>query len=90
MSNDERVVGGLAFGVEKPTRLSFEQLRTWVVWQFPRRKAGTLFGAVHPPGEARGWYPALIDSAKKRADVYGYVDEPFDSPEAAADWLATV
>lgn len=89
MSDDERVVGGLALAAEKPTRLSFEALRTWVVWQFPRRKDGRLLGAVHPPGEARGWYPALIDSANERAEVFGYVDEPFDSPEAAADWLVT-
>lgn len=90
MSNGTQEIGGLVLQIGKPTRLTFGQLRTWVIWQFPRRKAERLCGAVHPPGDTHGWYPALIDGKKERAEVYGHLDQVFDSPEAAADWLATV
>ena len=89
MSRETREVSGLVIQDDKPTRVSLSQLRSWVVWQFPRRKGEKLCGAVHPGGNERGWYPALIDGQRDRAEVYGHLDQRFETPEAAADWLAT-
>ncbi len=89
MSKATHQIAGLALQTGKPTRLTFAQLHEWVIWQFPRHKGPGMCGAVHPPVAGAGWYPAIVDAARKRADVYGHLEEPFSTPEAAADWLAT-
>lgn len=80
-------VAGVTFSRTAPTRVTFAEMFSWVIWQFPRPFRSGLRGAVRPPVEGHGWYPAVIFPADKHAQVYGHVAEPFDSPEAAADSL---
>jgi len=81
------VIDGLTLDPGAPTTLSFEELHTWVVWQFPRLRVGGYSGAVHPPEVGHGWYPALIDATAGQVLVYANVSERFPSPEAAARHL---
>ena len=41
-------IEGITFALTGPTAVSLERLYTWVVWQFPRPRAGGYSGAVHP------------------------------------------
>ncbi len=68
----------------KPTMISQKRLVNWVVWQYPKKVADGLCGAVHPPSASFGWLPAIIYLDKKEVQVHGHVPEPFDSPESAA------
>jgi hypothetical protein len=70
-----------------PTELPLQELFTWVIWQFPRKQAGGLLGAVRPPMAQHGWFPAIIHSKNKTVLVHGQVERPFDTPEAAADYF---
>jgi hypothetical protein len=72
---------------DRPTDLSFAELYRWVLWQFPRHKGDGLGGAVHPPAAETGWYPAVIQPDSQRVLVYAHLEQCFDSPEAAAEWL---
>lgn len=83
-TSKKHTINGLAFDSAGPTIVSLDQLYTWVVWQFPRLRAGGFSGAVHPPIAGYGWYPAIIDPTKRRVLVYAHLEEPFRSPEAAA------
>jgi hypothetical protein len=78
----------IQFHPDRPTKVSFSQLKSWVIWQFPRQQGDSLYGAVRPPIAEHTWYPALIAPQRQQAVVYAHLDEPFDSPETAADWLA--
>lgn len=81
-------IEGITFKLNnsKPTMISHKQLRSWVVWQYPKKVAGGYCGAVHPPTAHFGWLPAVIYRNKKEVQIYGHLPEPFDSPESAADY----
>ncbi|MCI0576514.1 MAG: hypothetical protein L0332_22240 [Chloroflexi bacterium] len=81
-------VDTLTLRTDRPTELTFAELYTWVIWQFPRKKAGGLCGAVRPPLAGHGWFPALVKSKEKRVLVHGHLPEAFLTPQAAAEWLA--
>jgi hypothetical protein len=83
----QQVVAGIALSNEKPTRLSYEELYTWVIWQFPRPQNGGLCGAVHPPLPRHGWIPAIIFTSKKYLEIYAHWNKQFSTPEAAADYF---
>lgn len=63
-----------------------KQLDDWVTWQYPKKVADGLCGAVHPPSPNFGWFPAVIYRDKNELLVYGNVPETFDSPESAAEF----
>ncbi len=85
----QRTVAGIALSNEKPTRLTYDELYTWVIWQFPRPLNGGLVGAVHPPMPQHGWIPAILFAGKKHLDIYAHLDEPYPTPESAADYFHT-
>ena len=87
MAQKRLIVAGITFSRKSPTLVSFADLFNWVIWQFPRPLEDGLRGAVRPPIEGHGWYPAVIFPGDERVQVYGHVAEPFDSPEAAAESL---
>lgn len=81
------VVEGIPFDPTGPTAVALDRLQAWVVWQFPRLRAGGHSGAVHPSEEGHGWYPAVINPADAQVIVYAHLNERFPSPEAAAKHL---
>jgi hypothetical protein len=83
----KKVIDTIAVASDRPTELTFDQLYTWVIWQFPRRKGPGLCGAVRPPLEAHSWLPAIVQPQKRLALVHAHLDEEFESPESAAEWL---
>lgn len=85
---EKKEIAALKLDSTKPTRISFKLLRDWVVWQFPRKVDSGFIGAVHPPLEKYGWFPATIQIEKQVAYVYGHLSETFASPEQAADFLS--
>lgn len=72
---------------DQPTDLSFKDLFTWIIWQFPKPKGNGMCGAVRPPIAKHTWYPALIKQREKRVQVHGHLDQEFTSAKAAADWI---
>ena len=89
MTQDETVkaIGSLQFDRTKPTELSFAELYTWVIWQFPRKQKTGLYGAVHPPIPEHGWLPAVIYPQKQQLVIHAHLEKTFPTPEAAADYL---
>lgn len=83
-TSKKHTICGITFDANGPTLVSFDELYSWVVWQFPRTRAGGHSGAVHPPAAGYGWYPAIVDPVKRRVLVYAHLDETLKSPEAAA------
>lgn len=57
-------VAGVSLSSEIPTRLTYGELYSWVIWQYPRPQNGGLCGAVHPPTPQHGWIPAIIFAGK--------------------------
>lgn len=86
-TNEAGTVAGIMLSQTAPTPLSFDDLYSWVIWQFPKQKNGGLCGAVHPPIPEHGWIPAIIQVKKKRIEVYGHLKQPYASPELAADYF---
>lgn len=84
------VVDDIVFDPSGPTRVPMARLFAWVIWQFPRMRAGGFSGAVHPPKANHGWYPAVIDIDAGQVLIFGYIRESFPSPEAAAKHLDQV
>lgn len=78
----------VTINLDRPTELTFSELYTWVIWQYPNQVGKGLCGAVRPPVPEIGWYPALIRLKEKTVRVHGHLDKKFDSPNAAADWVA--
>lgn len=72
---------------DKPTKLTFDDLYTWTIWQFPSKVQGGAYGAVHPPIAKHGWLPAVIRAKDKKVQVHAHLDETFATPEAAAKFL---
>lgn len=88
MAKKKKKVGAISILLKKPTILTFAELNRWVIWQYPRQIDKGLCGAVCPPDPAEGWYPAVIHLKDKMVHVHGHLDNKFDSPNEAADWLA--
>lgn len=84
---DVKTVEALQFDSEKPTDVSFADLYTWVIWQFPRKQTSGLYGAVHPPIAEHGWLPAVIYPKKQQISIHAYLKETFSTPEEAASYL---
>lgn len=89
MSDNEDLVAGVRLRRDAPTNLSFAEIFTWIIWQFPRKKGGGLLGAVRAPHSERGWMPAIVHAAEKRAEIHAHVTEVFESPEAAVEHLGS-
>jgi hypothetical protein len=84
---DKKEIAQLRFSSTRPTTLSLKLLQEWVVWQFPKKVISGFCGAVHPPLEKHGWFPAIILPEKNEAQIHGHVADTFDTPELAADYL---
>ncbi|HEX6385110.1 MAG TPA: hypothetical protein VF177_10605 [Anaerolineae bacterium] len=87
MVKEAVVVADIALDSRKPTALTFDELYTWVIWQFPRKKDGGLCGAVHPPADDHGWFPAIIHYREECVLVHAHAGGSFETPEAAIDYL---
>ena len=87
MRNKRKEVATVVLRTDRPTELTFAELHSWVIWQFPRPKAAGLCGAVRPPIANHSWLPALIKSRDQTVLVYGHLRQEFASPAQAADWL---
>lgn len=87
MAKESLIIADVALDTREPTTLTFGDLYTWVIWQFPRKMDGGLCGAVHPPTANEGWFPAIILNKEKRVSVHGHVDGAFATPEAAIEYL---
>jgi hypothetical protein len=88
MTKKKKKVGSINIRLKKPTVLTFTELNSWVIWQFPRQVDKGLCGAVCPPDPEEGWYPAVIHLKEKVVQVHGHLDNKFKSPNDAADWVA--
>jgi len=87
MAQSERSIASVKLSTDQPTELSFADLYTWIIWQFPRPKGIGMCGAVRPPIPKHTWYPAVIIRQEQRVFIHGQVDREFKSPDAAAKWL---
>ncbi len=85
MSSENFVVADIALDMTQATELTFHELETWVIWQFPRKKGPGLCGAVRPPIPQHGWYPAIILPDQKRVHVLAHLHTTYPSPEEACD-----
>lgn len=88
MADLTKKVDTIMIKLDQPTELTFSELHTWVIWQFPRQVKKGLCGAVRPPIPDHGWYPAVIHLKEKIVQVHGHLDQKFISPNDAADWVA--
>lgn len=85
-----RKVADIQINADRPTRLSFTDLHTWVIWQFPHPIGkAQLCGAVKPPIPEHPWFAAIIHHQTSKVQVYGHLTEAFESPEAAAEFFHT-
>ncbi len=88
MTTETKKVANLHLKTDKPTELSFGDLRTWVIWQFPQTIGeATLCGAVKPPIPDHTWYAATIQYHLEKVQVFGHIQKTFETPETAADHL---
>lgn len=88
MANQHKSIANVQLRTDRTTKLKFNDLHTWVIWQFPRPQKDNFCGAVRPPIPDHTWFPALINGNKEQAIVHAHLETEFDTPEAAADWLA--
>jgi hypothetical protein len=88
MTNLAKKVDTIMLKTDQPTELSFTDLYTWVIWQYPRQAGKGLCGAVRPPVPEQGWFPAVIRLKEQVVQVHGHLDKKFDSPNEAAEWAA--
>jgi hypothetical protein len=87
MTSSKKVTSSLYIRTDGPTELSFDELYTWVIWQFPRITAGGMCGAIRPPIAKHGWFPAIIRQQEGRVLVHGHLDEEFLTPNDAYAWF---
>lgn len=87
---ENKVIANLKLHAVKPTSFNMKLLQNWVIWQFPKKcaKAKGYCGAVHPPLEKHGWFPAIISPDKNEAEVHGHLPETFATPELAAEYFS--
>ena len=83
----EYAVAGITLSKKHPTKLTFEALYSWVIWQLPKHKNNGLIGAVRPPIPEHGLFPAIIFVDEKKVVVYAHQEELFKTPEIAAEQL---
>ena len=86
-AKDEYSIAGISINKKTPTKFSFNDLYTWVIWQYPKQKNKGLCGAVRPPIPDHGWLPAIILVKEKSVEIYGHQDTLFPSPELAAEYF---
>lgn len=87
MDGEKRIVGKLTFHTAKPTAVSFQQLHSWVIWQFPRPHKNGMCGAVRPPLPGYDWIPAIIDSKQQSVQVFAHLAESYATPETAVAYF---
>jgi len=87
MNEEEQVVANINLSKQQPTKLTFQKLYTWVIWQFPIPKGDGLYGAVHPPIPEHGWYPAVILVEEKCVNVFAHLNRRFSTPETASEFF---
>lgn len=88
MSKDGWTVAGVKLSGKAATRATFADLHSWVIWQFPRPLKDGLCGAVRPPEDVNGWYPAVVYPGDELVRIYAHLAaDSFETPEAAADFL---
>lgn len=87
---EKKEIAYLKLHASKPTSVNFKSLQDWVVWQFPKKcaKSKGFCGAVHPPIEKYGWFPAVINPDKKEAHIFGHLSESFATPERAVEYFS--
>lgn len=81
------MVANIRLRIDSPTELTIDEIYDWVIWQYPIEIAGGLCCAVHPPIPNHTWYPAIIGHLDNKIVVHGEIDQDFDLPREAADWL---
>lgn len=79
-------VAGIDFD-SNPTVVPLDELFSWVIWQYPRRKGKGYYGAVRPSDPQWGWLPAIVLADQRRVLVFAHVGELFTTPETAAKYL---
>lgn len=87
MSSKPTTIAEIKINVDCPTDLSFDDLHTWVIWQFPKKRGTWLCGAVRPPLARHSWLPALIKQKERMVQVHGHTNRDFDTPAEAMEWL---
>ena len=87
MSGDKLVIADISLNADSPTTVTFADLYTWVIWQFPKPAAAGLCGAVRPPGPGYNWYPAIVETNRERVQVFAHLEQSYATPEAAAEYL---
>ncbi|MCP5098851.1 MAG: hypothetical protein GY943_25145 [Chloroflexi bacterium] len=86
MTAATKTIANVTLSTDKPTLLAFDDLFTWVIWQFPKAtQLDGLCGAVKPPIADHDWYPAIVQYKKKRVLVYAHLSQTFTTPEYAAE-----
>ncbi len=78
----------IAFLSDQPTLLTFQELYSWVIWQFPQQLSEDwLHGAVKSSLPQTEWLPAAINHKEQRTRVYAHLSKTFTTPEEAANYL---
>ncbi len=78
----------ITFLSDQPTPLTFQELYSWVIWQFPQQIEGNwLCGAVKSPLPKTEWLPATINHKEQRTRVYAHLSKTFTTPEEAANYI---
>ena len=91
MAEKTKKIANIDLNTAQSTDLTFSDLRTWVIWQFPQNiDENSLCGAVRPPIAEHSWYAASIQYQLEKIKVYGHLKETFDTPETAAEYLHTM
>ena len=78
-------IAGISLSPQTPTALTFTQLATWVIWQYPIPKQSGYCGAVTPSTEQQAWMPAIVHLNTQTVLIYA--TPTFPTPTAAADWV---
>lgn len=87
MSNS--IIGEINVHHDQPTEVTFDDLGSWVLWQFPRLRGGWLCGAAQPADPNFGeWIPARIQPHQQRVFLYAHCALTLSTPEEAAEWIA--
>ncbi|MDX1414121.1 MAG: hypothetical protein R3293_08010 [Candidatus Promineifilaceae bacterium] len=87
MTDKSVTIAGIKLRTDRPTRLTFQELFQWVIWQFPRPEKSGLCGAVRPPLPDHDWIPAIIQVGKKCVFVHAHAGETFPTPELAVEFF---
>ena len=86
MSKDKQTSVNISFLSDKPTPLTFAELYSWIIWQFPQKlDENWLCGAIKPPIPKTEWLPATINHKEKRALIYAHLSKTFATPQEAAN-----